>query len=78
MLSLYPIIVKNASLFNCKPVCRASDSMSVPSSSYSFQLVGAGAFSSVAWPTWVHLVQYVVNVMRIHCVLPQYLIFRII
>ena len=41
-----PIMVDNyaaATFFNCKPVGRASDSMMVPTESYSFSMVGAGA-----------------------------------
>ena len=37
-------------------VGRASDSMMAPTSSYLFQLVGAGSLLSVAWPTVVQLV----------------------
>ena len=33
-----------AALFNCTPVDRASDSMMAPTYSYSFKLVGTGAF----------------------------------
>ena len=51
-----PITVNNfASLFNCTPVGRASDSMMAPTLSYLFQLVWAGAFLSVAWSTGVQL-----------------------
>ena len=37
-------------------VGRASDSLMAPTLSYLFQLVGAGSFLSVAWPTAVQLV----------------------
>ena len=54
-----PITVSNfASLFNCTPVGRASDSMMAPTLSYLFLLVWAGAFLSVAWPTGVQLLVF--------------------
>ena len=37
-------LVRVAALFNCTPVDRASDSMMAPTLSYSFKLVGTGAF----------------------------------
>ena len=44
-LVINPITVDGyAALFNCTPVDRASDSMMVPTLSYSFYLVGTGAF----------------------------------
>ena len=36
-------------LFNCKLVGRALNFKMIPTYSYSFLLVGTGAFSSVAW-----------------------------
>ena len=54
-----PITVNNfASLFNCTPVGRASDSMMAPAWSYLFSLVWAGAFLSVAWPTGIQLLVF--------------------
>ena len=54
-----PITVNNiASLFNCTPVGRASDSMMAPTKSYLFKLVGAGDFLSVASPTGVQLLVF--------------------
>ena len=38
------------------PVGRASDSMMVPTLSYSFYLARTGTLSSIAWPTGVQLV----------------------
>ena len=44
-LVINPITVDGyAALFNCTPVDRASDSMMAPTLSYSFYLVGTGAF----------------------------------
>ena len=44
-LAINPITVDGfAALFNCMPVDRASDSMMAPNKSYSFELVGTGAF----------------------------------
>ena len=48
-----PVTVnKFASLFNCTPVGRASDSRMGPIQSCLFLLVWAGAFLSVVWPRW--------------------------
>ena len=44
-LVINPITVNGyAALINCRPVDRALDSMMAPTSSYSFYLVGIGAF----------------------------------
>ena len=44
-LVINPITVDGyAALFNCTPMDRASDSMMAPTYSYSFLLVGTGAF----------------------------------
>ena len=54
-LGFNPITVnKYASLFNCTPVGRASDSMMARLK--AIQMVGTVAFSSVVWPTGVQLV----------------------
>ena len=56
MLSFNPITINNyASLLNCTPVGRASDFRMTPDLKL-FQLVGTGAFSSVAWPIGIQLV----------------------
>ena len=58
-LVVNPITINNfAFLFNCTPVDRASDSMMAPTKSYLFELVGTGAFLSVAWPTEVQLLVF--------------------
>ena len=56
-LVVNPITVDNfASLFNCTPVGRASDTVMDPTNKATyFSRLGPELFVSVAWPTWVQL-----------------------
>ena len=54
-----PITVNNfVFLFKCTPLGRSSDSVIATTLSYLFQLVGTGAFLSVAWSTGVQLLVF--------------------
>ena len=62
-----------ASLFNCTPVGRASDSMMAPNIKL-FILVGWGRsifFLSVSWPTGVQLLVFFYSSVSMGCLTPQ-------